>query len=118
MCDRVIIINQGKIVASDTPENLSKRLSGTGQILLRVLGTEDEATKLLERIQGVEEVIPQGSLEEGTLDIVVKAGKDTDIRRGVFDTLSKAHLPVLMMRPIDMSLEEIFLHLTTQEQGV
>jgi len=116
VCERVIIIDRGRIVASDTPENLSKRLTGTNQLLLRVRGSEGDASACLKSLQGIDAIDMRGSFEGGTIDVVVRAGKDRDIRGEVSAALTKNGLPVLMMRPIDMTLEEIFLHLTTQEK--
>jgi len=118
VCERVIIIDRGSIVASDTPENLSRRLSGTNQLSLRIAGDEKKSAEVLQKVDGITSVNVKGSYEENTVDIIVIAEKDRDIRVSVFNALSKADLPILQMRPIDMTLEEIFLHLTTSEKEV
>ncbi len=114
VCQRVLIVNKGEIVASDSPDSLSRRLSGSGRLSLRLAGDENTAQKTLS-FPGIREITPQGSHEEGTVDILVEAEKDTDIRQQVFASCAAANLPILMMRPVDMSLEDIFLHLTTDE---
>ncbi len=60
----------------------------------------------------------QTSQEEGTCDLLVEAGKEIDIREGVFRAMADLSTPILLMRPMDLSLEDIFLHLTTSEQEV
>lgn len=118
VCDRVIIIDRGKIVASDTPDNLSKRLTGTTELSLRVKGGEEKVLKALNTIEGLNAADVKGEGEPGCVDITVRAKKDSDIRSDIFESLCKAGLPILMMRPNDMTLEEIFLHLTTYEKEV
>lgn len=118
VCGRVIIINKGKIVASDTPENLSRRLGSAGKLSMRIAGPERQVVKLLSGLEGVKSVESQGVKESGTVDIIVEAEKDIDIRRPVFYALSRAEYPILYTRSVDLTLEEIFLQVTTQEKEV
>ncbi len=118
VCERLIIINNGKIVASDTPENLSKNLSASSKLSLRVAGPKDQVIKILNKLSGVKEILPQGVKEPNTVDILVEANKDIDLRRPIFTTLSQANYPILMMRSLDLTLEDIFLHVTTEEEHV
>lgn len=114
VCDRVVIINKGEIVASGTPEELSKRVSFSSKILVRVKGDGKELVKKLNEINNVQSVSIQGIVEDGTVDIIVEAKHDKDIREELFWKLSKAEVPVLLMKPVDLSLEEVFLQVTTQ----
>ncbi|MBP7494364.1 MAG: ABC transporter ATP-binding protein [Spirochaetales bacterium] len=118
VCKRVLIMNEGKIVADDTPENLAKRLLGGSHLLLRVDGSEAQVESALKKIPDLQNLSFRESQEAGTVEVVAEAAKDKDIRRDVFKALSAAGLPILMMRSLDMSLEEIFLHLTTKEEEV
>ncbi|NMA94666.1 MAG: ATP-binding cassette domain-containing protein [Clostridiales bacterium] len=118
VCDRVIIIDKGKIVASDTPDRLSKRIGDSSRLSLRVAGAERQVVKLLSDIPGIKEVGSQGSLEADTVDIIVEAEKDIDIRRPVFNGLSKAGYAILSMTSMDPTLEDIFLYVTTEEEEV
>jgi len=118
VCSRVLIINRGKIVASDTPENLSRGISGDNRMTLRVAGPEKG---VLETARGVANVVKAeaiGSREPQTVDLMVEAGKDTDIRRDLFAAFARANLPILMMKSMDLTLEEIFLNLITDEKEV
>jgi ABC-2 type transport system ATP-binding protein len=117
VCRRVLIINQGKIVADDTAENLAKRLLGGNQILLRLEGNGEGLGEKLKGAPFIRGFEFRASPEEGTRDLVVNAEKDADIRRDLFRLLAASDAPVLMMRSMDMSLEEIFLNLTTREEG-
>ena len=118
VCRRVLIINQGVIVADDTPENLAKRLLGGSHVLLRVDGGKDAVEGALRKVGNVRNVEFRDSQEPGAVEVVLESEKDADIRRDLFRSLSSANLPILMLRSLDMSLEEIFLHLTTREEEV
>ena len=118
VCSRVLIINKGKIVASDTPENLSKGLVGANRMTVRVAGPEKEALELVRGVADVLKADAVGSRETGTVDILVEARKDRDVRSQIFGALAKANYPIVMMKAMDMSLEDIFLNLTTEEKGV
>jgi len=116
VCDRVLIINRGKIVASDTTDNLSRGLSGESRLALRVAGSEDEVMRLLRGVANVHKVASLGSREAGTVDVTVEAPPAHDIRRPIFEALAKAGTPILSMRSQDLTLEEIFLNLITREE--
>jgi ABC-2 type transport system ATP-binding protein len=113
VCKRVLIINRGKIVADDTAENLAKRLLGGNQILLRLEGEREALGAKLKGAPFIRGLEFRDSPEEGTVDAVAEA--EADIRRDLFRFLAAENIPVLMMRSMDMSLEEIFLNLTTRE---
>jgi ABC-2 type transport system ATP-binding protein len=120
VCKRVLIMNRGGIVADDTPENLARRILGGSRILLRVDGSVGAVKSALQGIPSVQSLEFRESPESGTCELIAAASNeteatDTDIRRDLFHALSKASLPILLMRSQDMSLEEIFLNLTTKE---
>ena len=115
VCERVLIINKGQIVASDTVENLSKGLTGGNKLSLRVLGPAQKIETALKKVSGVASVSAIASPEEGAIDLVVEAAKGEDIRKEVFEALSKGNLPMLLMRPVDLTLEDIFLQVTRSE---
>lgn len=116
VCERVLIINKGKIVASDTPENLSKRLTHGSKLQLRVLGQRQKVYGILEKVPGVKYIEFIGPKEPNTVEVIVEAENEMDIRADIFYALSEAKLPILMMRAVDLTLEEIFLQLTTEEK--
>ncbi|SKA73223.1 ABC-2 type transport system ATP-binding protein [Clostridium sp. USBA 49] len=114
VCDRVIIINKGEIVATGTPDELAKKFSYSNKILLRIKGNGKEIAAMLKDINEVEKVEIQDTVEKGTFDILVEAKQNEDIREKLFWKLSKAEVPVLMMKPVNLSLEEVFLQVTAQ----
>jgi ABC-2 type transport system ATP-binding protein len=110
VCDRVLIINNGHIVAEDTPERLQSRLSGAQRFSLAVKGEADGLEKLISQVTGVTSV---SSLVEGEVEIETIPGQDSrpDVARAVVD----AGYDLLEMRMEGMSLEDIFLQLTREE---
>lgn len=111
LCDRVLIINKGKIVAEDTPANLQMRLSGGERILVRVRGDAEEAAQLLQKIKGVQAI---QSFADGRIEFNFPPGQD--VRGEVARALVNHGYDLLEMRPLQMSLEEIFLELTRSEE--
>ena len=107
----VLIINKGKIVVEDTPENLQARLVGAERVVLRVRGETDELASKIGKIKGVQQLQtnPDGSLEFQFLPA-------QDVRPVVAKTVIESGYDLLEMRPIGLSLEEIFLELTKEEQ--
>jgi ABC-2 type transport system ATP-binding protein len=114
MCDRVMIISKGKIVASDTTESLSQTLSGGNRLQIRVKADKNNVLEVLGGISGIT-ASAAVTREAGTVDITVTSGDDMDIREAVFNAMSKNNLPLLMMKPLDVSLEDIFLQVTAGE---
>ncbi len=115
VCERVVIINKGEIVAQDTLENLTKNISETRRLRLRVIGPEREVYKTLRDIDGTISVTGMGSREKGAFDFLVESDHNVDIRVPLFQQMTKLGYPILMLRPMDMDLEDIFLQLTNDE---
>ena len=115
VCERVVIINQGKIVAQDTLENLTKNISDSSRFRLRIAGPEREVQKIIRDIPGTRSVDEMGCKEPDSYDFLVEADRNADIRRPLFNQMSKLGYPILMLRPMDIELEDIFLQLTTDK---
>ncbi len=111
LCNRILIINKGKIVVEDTPENLQARLAGSERVQLRVRGEADELVEKIRKINGIQEVIV--GQDEGSLEFQFAPGND--LRPEVARIVIGAKYDLLEMRPINLSLEEIFLELTQNE---
>jgi len=115
VCDRVIIINKGRIAAVDTPENLSKKLSDFSRFTITVAGPEKRIRELLQGVDGVKDVVVSGKPAEDETSFIVEAEKDRDVRRPIFNQLASAGYPILELKSMNLTLEEIFLQLTTTE---
>ena len=109
-------MNKGTIVASDSPENLSRRLEGTNQLHLKIKGGKSQIEKAAGSVQKLINISCSDADETGISDLYLEAQTGADIREEVFYAMSGSSLPILQMRPIDMSLEDIFLNLTTMEK--
>lgn len=111
ICDRVVIINQGEIAAMDTIENLSGK-AVSGRFQLRVAGDEYVVKNILSGVANVKYIDVAGCKEEGTVDVIVEAMENTDIRADVFDAFAKSGVPLLMFKPLAKTLEEVFIAVT------
>ena len=114
VCDRVMIINRGKIVASDTPEQLSAQLNrGNNRMQIRVKGEKSRILKALTEFPMIRNVDTNTGSEPGTMDLILSGEKDDmDIRELIFKCMAKNNLPILLMKSTELTLEEIFLTLT------
>ncbi len=112
VCDHVLIIDKGKLVASDTPENLGKLMSGANSLELTVKGQESEIRKALDMVENIQEVIYHDSLIQDACDFTIKLSGNQDMRENIFFALAEVKCPILKMQSSNMSLEEVFLKLT------
>jgi ABC-2 type transport system ATP-binding protein len=113
-CQRVVIINKGKVVAVDTPDNLTARLRGSETLYVQVDAGGADASGALQRIPGVSRVA-EADRRDRLVGYEVESEHGHDIRRDIARTVVNGGWGLLEMRPMRMSLEEIFLSLTTDE---
>lgn len=118
LCDRVVIINKGTIIAEDTPKNLSRSLLGKGTLLARIKGRINKVSSLLKNITGVNKVNIQASQEAGTYDYIIETSSEIDVRSQIFYSLSKEKCPIYLLKPYDLDFEEVFVQLITKERAV
>lgn len=115
VCDHVFIISHGKLVASDSTENLLERMTGAQEIELLVKAEEDTAETAIREIAQVERCEKTESKEDGAVQLLVTAKKDADVREAIYHTCVEHHMPILEMKAASKSLEDVFLELTSQE---
>lgn len=115
VCDKIIVINEGKVVANDTEEHLSQKLSGENKLTAKIQGDKDKIVRAMQGIKGVEKVICDASHKDGVNDIRIEAKEGVDIRRDVFETVVKNGWYMLELKTSELSLEDIFLKLTMGE---
>jgi ABC-2 type transport system ATP-binding protein len=116
-CERVVIINKGKVVAEDTPENLTARLKGSERLAVEVEGPKDEVQARLSEIDGVTNVTVE-SASNGRAIFTVESKLDKDVRKDLARTIVTNGWDLYELRPLGLSLEEVFLQLTTEEEEV
>lgn len=117
VCDHVFIISHGKLVASDSTENLLERMTGAQEIELLLKAEENEAETAIREIAQVERCEKTEAKEDGTVGLLVTAKKDADVREAIYHTCVEHHMPILEMKAASKSLEDVFLELTAQEGG-
>ena len=113
-CTRVVIINKGRIAAVDTTENLTHQLKGSASLYVQVEGPEEAAASALGAVPGVRKV-EKADRHDEWIGFEVDVEKDRDIRRDVARTIVNKGWGLLELRPTRVSLEEVFLQLTTEE---
>ena len=111
VCDEIMIIAHGKLVASDTAENLTALMAGGAHTMLTVRGGEDDVRGVLDGVEGIERVIPMPAGEGETAVQLVTAG-GADVREAMFFAFAKANMPILEMKRERATLEDVFLELT------
>jgi gliding motility-associated transport system ATP-binding protein len=113
-CQRVVILDKGKVVAVDTPDNLTHRLRGRETIYIDVDSGDVPAEPILSRVPGVTRV-KLADRHAGSAGYEVESERGRDVRRDIAQKVISSGWGLLELRPVRMSLEEIFLHLTTEE---
>lgn len=116
VCDYVLIISHGKLVASDTPDNLERLAAGSNSLLMKVKGEKDTIRKNLETIEGVTGVEMSCDTDEELWKTKVSIEENVDIREEVFYAMAKADCPIYEMQVKRVSLEDVFLELTEGEK--
>ena len=118
VCERIVIINKGQVVATDTPEQLSKNLGDYTRFTMTIAGPDKKVSEMLKQIYGIKYLEVQSKVNEDEFSYVIEADKDVDVRKPIFHRLAEAGYPILELRSLGMSLEDIFLQLTTEEKEV
>ena len=117
VCDRVVIINKGQIVAQDTLANLTHGIGESIRLTVRIIGPEKPVTRMLREIPGVKYVETLGSREADSVDYLVESDSKTDVRRPLVNAVLAGGYSLLMLKPMDVTLEDIFLQLTSEDKG-
>lgn len=112
ICDHIMIIAHGRLVASDSPEGLQKLMTGSMELQLVVKGEKELVQSVLEKLPHVETVEKQEEKGDGCVKVKVISKDNADIREEIFFALADAKLPIMEMHPDQKSLEDIFLELT------
>ena len=117
VCERVLVINNGRLVADDTPTHLSALLTGEHKLEYRIAGPKDKITQVLRSVDGVKVVTPTIEAEPGAFEYLVESAEHLDVRKLIFSALSRAGYPVLLLKNQDLSLEDVFIQLTADQKS-
>ena len=111
ICKKVIIINKGKIIAVDTPENLEKKVTNNNSVYVTVEDPENKMTKTIEKIKDIQKIDLIQENEDGTKQYAIQAKGEVDLRKMIFAELAKENITIFEMKKADSTLEDAFMKL-------
>lgn len=117
-CDRIIIIDHGTIVADDTTENLTKKITNDNKLIARIDGPREEVAKMIKSIPGVVSVRDDMEREPGVFEYDIEVADEKDIRRELFKRVAARNWYILGLKNTELTLEDIFLKVTMGEKVV
>ena len=115
VCERVIVINNGKLVADGATDTLARDLSAEHRLIVRIEGPENEIVQALKGLDHVVDVFSLGEKEPGVFEISVEGEPGCDLRKNLFMLMTRRGWPLLASRTTDLTLEEVFLQLTSSD---
>ena len=111
ICNKVIIINKGKIVATDTPEHLENRVTNENSIYVTVEDPDNKMKDIKDKIKEIEKVTLIENEEDGTKKYIIEGKKDIDLRKTIFNEFAKESITIFEMKKADTTLEDAFMKL-------
>ena len=117
VCERVIIINKGKIIANERTEDLTRTIEDTYHYNVKICGPEREVVSALEKIRGVKKVIPTGERDADSYAYLIESERGIDARKPIFTLCAQRAWPILGMMPVGTDLESIFIKLVDRSNG-
>ena len=117
ICNRVIIINKGKIIAIDTPENLEKKVVRDNIVYVTVEDPENKMDSVKDKLENVQEIKLIEENEDKTKKFKITADDGVDLRKNIFDTFAKEEITIFEMKKSDVTLEDAFMQLINSQDG-
>jgi ABC-2 type transport system ATP-binding protein len=114
ICDRIVVINEGEIVANEKTEDLIMAVSGPYKQVAKICGPEAEVVKTIKGIYGVKTVNVLGKKDTDSISYYIESEERVDIRKLLFSSLAKAGYPLIGLEGVEASLEDIFISLTNK----
>ena len=115
ICNRVIIINKGKIIAIDTPENLEKKVVRDNTVYVTVEDLENKMDSVKDKLENVQEIKLIEENEDKTKKYKITADDGVDLRKNIFDTFAKEEITIFEMKKSDVTLEDAFMQLINSQ---
>ncbi len=116
VCDRIVVINKGKIVANEKTEDLINAVDGSRKLIAKIVGPEDEVLKTLRSIGGMKTADIIGKRDTDSVSYLLESQDRVDIRKPLFYTLSSKGWPLIGLEGVELSLEDIFIRLVGKEK--
>lgn len=116
VCDRIVIISKGRIVADDTAENLTSNSQSDRRIIARIEGPREEILKTITSIKGVKSVVADMEREKGAFDYEIECEENCDIRATLFKRIADRSWVILSLKTMEMTLEDIFIKITMGQE--
>mgnify|MGYP004631551855 CR=1 FL=1 len=116
ICNRVIIINNGKIVAIDTPENLEKKVVKDNSVYVTVEDNDNKIETIKEKLPEIKEIKLVTENEDKTKKYIITADEDVDLRKSIFETFAKEGITIFEMKKSDATLEDAFMQLIDSKE--
>lgn len=116
VCDYILIISKGKLVASDTPENLERLMNGAETVEIQAKAEPEKVREILRTVKGIEKVTTDKN-PDGFTDAKVQVKEGLDVREDIFFAFAKRECPLLTLKTSKVSLEEVFMELTQGEEA-
>ena len=118
ICNRVIIINNGQIVAIDTPENLEKKVVKDNSVYVTVEDQDNKMDTIKEKLPNVQEIKLVSENEDKTKKYMITATADVDLRKSIFETFAKEGITIFEMKKSDATLEDAFMQLINSQNEI
>ncbi len=116
ICDRIVVINQGRIVANEKTENLSRAVQEKKRMIYNICGPQNEVLKLIKATAGVTYAEVLGQRDGDSVSYMIESAENIDIRKPLFFSLAEKRWPVIGMDVMGMDLEDVFLSLVSQQE--
>ena len=117
VCERVIIINKGKIIANERTEDLTKTIEDGYHYRVKICGPEKEVAAALESVRGVKRVVATGEREADSYAFLVESDRGVDARKPIFNLCAQKNWPIIGLMPSGTDLESIFIRLVDRSNG-
>ena len=118
MCERVIIINRGRIIADERTEDISRTIESGYMTQLKIVGPQKEVESALSSLSGVQKVVATGERDGDAAVYKLESEPKIDVRKSVFHLCAKNGWPIVGMMPIGTDLESVFIRLVDVSDGV
>ena len=118
VCEKVVIINKGEIAAVDTPENLSRGLGSASKLTATIAGPRSSVENAIRGIYGVKYVEAAAERDREATSYIIESDREVDVRKPLFFAMARLGYPIIELKSLSLSLEDIFLQIVTEEKEV